>query len=122
MDKMWRFTAEMIKVIDGGTIEFEVDLGFRIFAKVRVRLLGVNTPEVYGVKHGTPEYEAGLRASEFTKAWFAAHGWIVELQTLKDPEKYGRWLGTVTVTGGDGPNILNQALIEQGWRFARHGR
>jgi micrococcal nuclease len=113
MDKIWEFSAEMIRVVDGDTIDFRVDLGFRVFTLVRVRLAGIDTPEVYGVKKGSEEYERGQQATEMTKAWFAENGTHVELTTDKDPGKYGRWIGRVESPASG--SVLNRVLHEAGY-------
>jgi micrococcal nuclease len=108
----WLFPAKLLRVVDGDTLDFEVDLGFRTFARIRVRLKGVDTPEVYGVKKDSAEYAKGQEASEFTKAWFAEHGDECWLATEKATGKYGRWIAEV---GTPDAQSLNQALIDAGY-------
>ena len=45
---MYVYKCEIVKVIDGDTLDVLIDLGFNIKMKERVRLLGVDTPEVFG--------------------------------------------------------------------------
>jgi micrococcal nuclease len=109
-DKYW-YDAKVVRVVDGDTIILHVDLGMKTYAKHSVRLLGVNTPEVYGVKKGSPEYLKGLEASEFVKA-LLAEGTEVRIRTHKDKTgKYGRYLAEVFIEG----DSLNDMLIERGW-------
>ena len=43
---MYEYRAKVIKVIDGDTIDVDIDLGFGvILAKQRIRLYGIDTPE-----------------------------------------------------------------------------
>jgi micrococcal nuclease len=117
----WEFHAHLERVIDGDTLDLAVDLGFAIFHVVRVRLSGVDTPEVYGVKHGTPEHEAGLKASRVTGMWLAdAHDMQPEdarsplvIRTTQKKGKYGRWIAEVIATH-DGSS-LNVDLIKAGY-------
>lgn len=43
-DKPWIFYCSVIDVIDGDTFDAVVDLGFRVYAKIRFRLARVNIP------------------------------------------------------------------------------
>jgi len=46
--KPYAYDAEITRVIDGDTFDFKIDLGFSINVKERLRLYGVNTPEIKG--------------------------------------------------------------------------
>ena len=43
--------AKVNRVVDGDTVDLEVDLGYRISISIRGRLLGINTPE-----RGKPDF------------------------------------------------------------------
>ncbi len=61
---MYQYHAIIQKVVDGDTLEIDIDLGLSIWVRSeKVRLYGINTPEVFGVKKGTPEWELGNKAS-----------------------------------------------------------
>lgn len=94
----YTYTATLDRVIDGDTVVLNIDLGFRLTAKLPIRLLGLNCPE-----HGTP---GGNVATAYTLAWFA--GRTLTVTTQKNPEKYGRWLGIISAAGG---STLNADLI-----------
>lgn len=95
---MYQYQAEIKKVVDGDTYEIDIDLGISIWVRnERVRLYGVDTPEVYGVKIGSPEWMKGNEASEFVKS-VLHEGDSVIVETIKDrKEKYGRYLAVVYV-------------------------
>ncbi len=83
---MYEYLAKVVRVIDGDTIEVEIDLGFKIRQTTILRLSGINAPELR-----TPE---GVAA----KAWLVQRieGKSVAVQTFKDKkEKYGRYLALV---------------------------
>jgi micrococcal nuclease len=111
---MWEYRAEMRRVVDGDTVDFLVDLGFTVHVTVRARLYGIDTPEVYGVKHSSDEYAEGKLASEFTRLWFVDNcpNDVCVIRTQKTG-KYGRWIATVLPEDGEGQS-LNDALVENG--------
>ncbi|MFI0967102.1 thermonuclease family protein [Streptomyces sp. NPDC021080] len=107
---MFIYQATVLRVVDGDTLDLQLDLGFGVFTCQRVRLLGVNAAE-----HGT---ELGDKATAFVKAWVAEHGPTFTVRTQKDKrEKYGRYLATVLSSAED----LGQALIDAGLAVAYDG-
>ena len=43
---MWTYRAKVVRVIDGDTVDVDIDLGFGIWQKnERVRIMGIDTPE-----------------------------------------------------------------------------
>ena len=42
---MYKYNAKLIKVIDGSTIDANIDLGFGVFVKQRIRLFGIKCPD-----------------------------------------------------------------------------
>ena len=95
---MYQYKAIIQKVIDGDTLEIDIDLGLSIWVKSeKIRLLGINTPEVFGVKKGSPEWEIGNRASEFVKK-LVHENQEATVETFRDKkEKFGRYLANVYI-------------------------
>jgi len=95
---MYQYKSIIQKVVDGDTLEIAIDLGLTVWIHdERIRLYGINTPEVYGVKKGTPEWELGNNASSFVKSVLKEKDEII-VETIKDKkEKYGRYLALVYV-------------------------
>ena len=60
---MYEYKAKVLRVIDGDTMICEVDLGFSIKVTERIRLRGINTPEVRGT-----EKKRGLEVKEIVKS------------------------------------------------------
>ncbi len=90
-------------VVDGDTIDVNINGVVQ-----RVRLIGVDTPEVYG---GVECY--GEAASAFTKQ--LVEGRIVTLQKdVSEVDKYDRLLRYVFV----GDTFVNDALVRQGYAYA----
>ena len=109
MTNLYNYRAKCTNVIDGDTIDADVDLGFDVWIKTRFRLLGIDTPETYGVKKESAEYAAGMLAKARTTELML--GKLITVVTEKDrTEKYGRYLATVYV---DGVNV-NETLIKEG--------
>ena len=59
------YKAKLVRVIDGDTIVLNLDLGFDVTRKTTVRLAGIDTNEVHGVKHESAEYAKGKVQSQF---------------------------------------------------------
>ena len=79
--------AKVVNIVDGDTIDVEIDLGFHATIKERVRLLRVNCPEKFGETK-----EEGLRAKEFATKELL--GKEISLITHKT-DSFKRWLGEV---------------------------
>ena len=119
---MYDYMATLVRVIDGDTVDCDIDLGFGVLLKnQRVRLYGINTPETR--TRDLKEKQAGL----------AAHARLVELlpekfvlTSVKDKKgKFGRILGIINVPqtkilDKDGKKVkhifldVNRLLVEEG--------
>ena len=42
---MFDYQCKLLRVVDGDTIDVNIDLGFSVWHKARVRMLGIDTPE-----------------------------------------------------------------------------
>ena len=98
----YEYKAKVLRVVDGDTIDAEVDLGFHIKMEMKLRLAGINAPEMNTVE-GKKSRAALMSLIE---------GQDVTIFTIKDrQEKYGRYLAVV-ITMKDHKNI-NEWLVEQ---------
>ena len=111
---MYEYSATLIKIVDGDTVDVLIDLGFNTTKKERVRLLGIDTPE--SATKDLAEKKLGLEAKEYIIQWFTKNT-PFRLQTTKD-DKYGRILGVFT--GLDG-KTLNDILVQNGYAWAYDG-
>jgi micrococcal nuclease len=107
----YQYWAQVQRVVDGDTIELNVELGFKVTVKERFRLIGVDTPEVYGVKRTSEEYKRGKAASDFVKSLIPPGSWVEIRVYAEKREKYGRWLCEVFVGG----KSLNETLVKKGF-------
>ena len=100
---LWQYRASVERVVDGDTLDLVIDLGFGVILtgdEARVRLLDVDTAEIFGSARDSEEYATGQRQKRFVEEWVAQAGpeeWPVLIETRKDDErgKYGRWLAVV---------------------------
>ena len=108
---MYEYQATVLRVVDGDTIEVDIDLGFStVIKKQRVRFKGIDTPETR--TRDLVEKEAGLRAKERVEG-LCPLGSIITLRTTIDKsDKYGRILGESFVPGVI--QSVNQLLLEEG--------
>lgn len=104
---MYEYKAKVTDVLDGDTFKCEVDLGFRTYTKIRVRLKDVDTPELRGV--GDKEKEAALEAKEFTKGMLGQECFI----TSHYEDIYARWVCDVYVKTKTGKKVLLQDLLRK---------
>lgn len=95
---MFQYQAEIQRVVDGDTYDVDIDLGLSVWVrKERIRLYGVNTPEVYGVRKDSPEYQLGKASSDFVKS-LIRKGSLAIVETIKDTKgKYGRYLAVLYI-------------------------
>lgn len=107
---IWAYRAQLVRVIDGDTLDVTIDQGLHTHRTERVRLLGVNTPETKG-----PTRPAGLAAAAFVTDWLATvpfdEDWPLIVRTERD-DAFGRWLARVWRVN-DG-RCLNDDLLAAG--------
>jgi len=113
---MYHYKAKAERVIDGDTLDVNIDLGFKITTVQRIRLAGINTPETYNVKKDTEEYQKGIAAKQYLEQRLAANNNQILIETEKVTEKYGRYIGTMWFHNST--ISLNDELVEK--RFAVH--
>ncbi len=105
-------------VVDGDTIDVEIDLGFNVSYAQRVRLAGIDTPESRTTDKA--EKALGLEAKDYLKKKLAgAKTVVIRTEKLDSSEKYGRILGWLYVDGS-GESINNQ-MIEDGYAWGYLG-
>ena len=119
---MYIYNIELLKVVDGDTIDANVDLGFDVSVKKRVRFLGVNAPE--SRTRDLEEKAKGLAAKDRVKQLLEGAN-IIQLQS-HGVGKYGRCLGELHIDVVDGQEKItlesvNKLLIKEGHAVEYHG-
>lgn len=110
--------ARLVDVIDGDTIDVQIDLGFDISFSSRVRLTGIDTPESRTTNLSEKKY--GLEAKEWLKhRLLSAKKIVIRTEKPDSSEKYGRILGTLVID--DEPVSLNDQLVKSGYAWAYDG-
>ena len=91
---MYEYRTKVSRVVDGDTVDVDIDLGFGVWMKKeRIRLLGIDTPE--SRTRDLEEKALGLAAKDYVSNWLTESD-AVYVKTLKDGTgKYGRILGYI---------------------------
>ena len=116
---MYEYRVKKVnKIVDGDTIDVDIDLGFDISFSSRVRLAGIDTPESRTTD--LKEKALGLEVKEkIKKELAAAKDVVIKTEKPDSSEKYGRILGWIFL---DGNTVsLNQQLIDQGYAWTYGG-
>ena len=116
---MYEYRVKKVnKIVDGDTIDVDIDLGFDISFSSRVRLAGIDTPESRTTD--AKEKALGLEVKEkIKKELAAAKDVVIKTEKPDSSEKYGRILGWVFL---DGSGVsLNQKLINEGYAWTYGG-
>ena len=112
------YVKKVSKVVDGDTIDVDIDLGFDISFSSRVRLAGIDTPESRTADK--MEKALGLEAKAYLKNQIeSAKTVVIKTEKMDSSEKYGRILGWVFL---DGSNIsINEQMISEGYAWGYMG-
>ena len=106
------------KVVDGDTIDADIDLGFDISLSKRIRLAGIDTPESRTTN--AKEKAMGLESKEWLKkALEGAKDILIKTELPDSTEKYGRIIGHLFINGQE--TSLNNQMIEEGYALAYDG-
>ena len=108
---MWTYRAKVIRVIDGDTVDVDIDLGFGIWQKnERVRIMGIDTPE--SRTRDLVEKKYGFAAKDYLTGML--NDTQIILKTHKDDKgKFGRILGELWRTTNYADKSINEYMIEK---------
>lgn len=128
LQKLYTYSAQVLKVVDADTFDLDIDIGFRASMKPRVRLRGINCPEA-GTKKGE-------KARAFVEDVLGAGGGSASIVEAEPPRsrdtqviirsykigKFGRYIVDLWYLKGETDKekilekgrLLNQALLDEG--------
>lgn len=116
---MYQYKAKVLKVLDGDTVDIDLDLGFNIvLANQRVRMAGIDTPE-----SRTTDSEEKVRGQLSKKKLsdkLPVGSWV-KIETRKsdsNDDKFGRILGVFIMEDG---TSLNQWMIDNNYAVLYNG-
>jgi len=122
---MYEYRVKIVKVVDGDTVDVDIDLGFGVWLKKqRVRLYGIDTPE--SRTRDLVEKRFGNMAKDYLKSRLSS-GAILGTR-LDKKGKFGRILGEFFVLDNEGhPQFevkvnVNEELIAKHHAVAYHGQ
>ena len=106
------------KVVDGDTIDANIDLGFDISLTKRIRLAGIDSPESRTTN--LKEKALGLETKEWLKKTLEdAKDILIKTEKPDSTEKYGRIIGHLFINGQE--TSLNNQMIDEGYALAYEG-
>jgi endonuclease YncB( thermonuclease family) len=126
--KLYTYSAEVLKVVDADTLELDIDVGFNTWMKHKVRLRGINCPEL---KTKKGEKAKKFVEKELTDSAHASDAIRYPLNAIRSTqviirtyrtEKFGRYLVDLWYLNGEANkeqilskgNLLNQVLLDEG--------
>ena len=120
---MYEYRCKVTRVVDGDTVDVDIDLGFGVWMhKQRIRLHGIDTPE--SRTRDLDEKKYGLIAKEHIKS-FMPVGSMQTLVTVKDKAgKFGRILGKFLIYDKttEAQMTINDWMIREHHAVAYHGQ
>lgn len=120
MDKklFFNYRCSLINVVDGDTLDLQLDLGFHLYQVKRIRMLGYNSPEIFGGHSKTVmEKELGKEImQELINAVFNKQ--LTVTTELDRTDKYGRILGRVYANDVE-INSIMKVLCDSAWARLR---
>jgi len=110
---MYEYRVNVVKVVDGDTVDVDIDLGFGVWLKdERVRIMGIDTPE--SRTSDKVEKKFGLAAKARLKSLLGKQA-ILKTQVDKSGEdmkgKFGRILGDFVSEDG---RMVTEVMIAEG--------
>lgn len=115
------FVREVVKVIDGDTVDFVIDLGFGVMYSSRIRLAGIDAPESRTLDK--EEKAMGLEAKKYlSERLKSAKNIVIKTEKLKGSDKYGRVLGWLYLDGET--TSVNNQMVQRGhaWQYLEDGK
>ena len=108
---MYKYNARLIRVIDGSTIDANIDLGFGVFVKQRIRLFGIRCPDT---KNKDDAIRAKGLAVKTRLIELVGTKFVIET-ILNKRGKFGRILGIIyVIDDAYNETNINEKLVSEG--------
>ena len=118
---MYEYQCKIVRVVDGDTVDVDIDLGFGVWMKKqRIRLYGVDTPE--SRTRDLEEKKYGFAAKNFVKTHFPVGSEQILKTKLDGKGKFGRILGEFIIEMHEGMTTINELLIKNHHAVKYHGQ
>ena len=119
---MYEYRCKVVKIIDGDTVDVDIDLGFGVWLKKeRIRMYGIDTPESTNKRLGRKEVWTCCKEIHYRVCWMMRV--VLFLRTRKDAEgKFGRILGELWRTTDFADKSINDYMIDKRHAVAYHGQ
>ena len=109
---MYEYRCKLRKVVDGDTVDVDIDLGFGVWLNdQRIRLYGVDTPE--SRTRDLEEKKYGLAAKSYVEKFLDDEWLLLKTKTYDASGKFGRILGSLYRTTNYADQSVNEYLIEK---------
>jgi len=107
---MYEYRVVFKGAVDGDTVDVVIDLGLNVHKAERLRLAGLDTPELHA--KDPAQRKAAEEAQTYVRQALSAAS-VITVRTDKpySTDKYGRWLGTINFTINGETRCLNDELI-----------
>ncbi|MDH4120526.1 MAG: thermonuclease family protein [Deltaproteobacteria bacterium] len=110
------YQAQVLRVVDGDTVEVSIEMWPGLTQVAHVRLLGINAPETHGKGVAPCEHAAGVQAKDYL-ASLMARAKVTQV-TQVSPDKYGgRFLGRLLADGQD----VSESMLKARMAVPYHG-
>jgi micrococcal nuclease len=107
---MYEYRVRIVRVIDGDTVDVDIDLGFGIWIhNERVRMMGIDTPESRTRDH--VEKLFGLAAKKRLEELLGEYSILRTIKPGKNDDKFGRILGDFIDDAG---RFVTKIMMEEG--------
>ena len=118
---MYEYKAKLVKIVDGDTVDVDIDLGFGVWLKnQRIRIMGIDTPES---RTSDPvEKKYGILAKEQVEKYLVN---CKKFKSFKDEKgKFGRILGDFEVYHSTSGRwmLMAEAMIQENYGVRYHGQ
>lgn len=110
-DALYNYKCKVLRVIDGDTVEVDVDLGFSTWKKVTLRLDFIDAPEIR--TKDLEEKAKGVEATEFLTNLLLDNNpdAVIYIQS-NSVDDFGRSIAKIFTQEGDNVNLI---LLESGF-------